>query len=135
LIIIKCPQPLDGFRLLDSGEIFPQQILDDGDFYRIAVGEDGRNGRKSRQSGGLVAPFTGNNDIDSPAPLAYEDRLQYAMPDNGGLQFSQGLLVEVLARLFRVGPQGCNAQVVQLPLEDGSPCGRRRGLRINRCSE
>ena len=107
----------------DRVEILALQVLDDGDFERVAVvalADDRRNGRALQRGAGAPATLARDEFVSRIAP-ADDDRHQHAILGDRGLEFVEGGFVEGLARLEWVGGDRGDRNFAQLVL------GRRDG--------
>ena len=118
----------DGF--LDRIEVFPLEILDQGEFHYLAVGgfpDHDRGLGESGLLGGAPTAFPGNQ-FKSLGAGSDDQRLDDALFPNGVRQFLQGLGQEVFTRLKRAGMDAAQREVSNrsLSCRRGRRAGRRR---------
>ena len=76
----------------DRVEVLALEVLDDGNFERVAVvalADDGRNGRALQRRASAPAAFAGD-ELVSVVAAADDDRDQYAVLGDRGLEFVEG---------------------------------------------
>src|SRR5688500_12411608 len=79
------------------------QVLDQRNFIKVAVGDDGEDGFPSKQLMGTETALSSGNNESSARSLFYQDGLLKAHPVDRFSQTAQFFLVEVLTRLVGVG--------------------------------
>src|SRR5205807_1181501 len=92
-------------RLVERGEVFPLEVLDDGDLEgRVVVDllHQRGNRRQARSPGCAPATLAGDELEEVVIEWPDEDRLEDAMLPNGCRQLGEGLLVEREAWLFGI---------------------------------
>ena len=94
-----------GIGRLDRVEILSLEVLDEGEFELIAIGELAHESRDAIETGGLgrpKAPLTGD-ELVAVDRLGHEDRLKDAVLGDARRERGKTVRIEPLARLMRIG--------------------------------
>ena len=124
-----------GVRLLDRVEIFPLDVLDQGQLELFPIGQlpnDGRDPHQAGHSCGLDAALTGHDPI-AIERLGHEDRLEDAVVADARRQRLEVGVLDVPPGLVRIDLNVGEGDVVRRrwqrrPLSESVPTARDRGL-------